>query len=232
MALEGMLGIDHQKLAILQCYLLRCSYGSALIRKHPILWKKRIRREGYDEGEKIGLGFKNVIEKYGFGWLPKEMFKRATMIGILQEMDQAIERIKTSGKGKKDERRRLSLLKWLATRIMRQYHQDVWDALYKSPFKFKGKESELEQQRMREAAEGTDSEDQEERPRKRVRIMKKNAKVVKKKWEEPPGLTYGQVRAELEEEPLPVGMGKLYLNKKDFFRLIFQPEEDGVKGQG
>jgi len=59
--------------------------------------------------------------------------------------------------------------------------------LYKSesPFEFKGIESELEQQRMREAAEGTDSEEEEERPRKRVHIIKKNAKVVKRKWEGP-----------------------------------------------
>src|SRR5437667_7108235 len=64
MAQEGMLGIDHQKLAVLQCYLLRCSYGSALLRQHPILWEKRIRREGEKEGDKIGLGLKNVIEKY------------------------------------------------------------------------------------------------------------------------------------------------------------------------
>jgi hypothetical protein len=260
MAPEGMLGIDHQKLAILQCYLLRCSYGSALICQHPILWEKRVRREADDEGEKIGLGLKNMIEKYGFGWLPKEMFnweansfaagigdqfpfpirklekqyrrrkgERATMIDILQEMDQVIGRIKILGNGEEDERRRSTLLKWLATRIMRQYHQDVWDALYKSPFEFKGKESEVERQRRREVAEETD---EEERPRKRVRITKKNAKVVKKKWEQPPRLTYEAVRVELEEEPLPVGMGKLYLNRKDFCRLIFQAEEDGVKGQG
>jgi len=38
---------------------------------------------------------------------------------------------------------------------------------------------------MREAAEGTDSEEEEERPRKRVHSIKKNAKVVKRKWKEP-----------------------------------------------
>lgn len=42
MAPEGMLGIDHQKLAILQCYLLKASYGSSLLCRHPLLWEKRI----------------------------------------------------------------------------------------------------------------------------------------------------------------------------------------------
>ena len=97
--------------------------------------------------------------------------ERATMIDILQEIDQVIGRIKTLGKGEEDERRHSSLLKWLATRIMRQYHQDVWEALYKSPFEFKGKESELKRQREMEAVEGTNSEEEEERPRKKELVL-------------------------------------------------------------
>jgi len=55
---------------------------------------------------------------------------------------------------------------------------------------------------------------------------------VKKNGDEPPGLTYAAVKGELEEEPLPVGIGKLYFNKKDFFRLIFQINQEEVRGQG
>ena len=261
LAPEGMLGIDHQKLAILLCILLKSSYGMAALRQRPISWEKKIQREGNEEGEKVGLGLKTTIEKYGFGWLPREMFnweansfaarvadqfpfpikrlerryerrtgERAVMIGILQEMDQMIGRIKILGEGEEDGKRRSFLVRWLATRLMRQYHHDVWDGLYKSPFEFKGKESEREQQRAQETEE-MDS-DEERRPTKRPRITIKNAKAVRKRWEQPPGLTYSSVRADLEEEPLPVGIGKLYFNRNDFFQLIFRPEKDGMKGQG
>jgi hypothetical protein len=263
MASEGMLGMDRQKLAILQCFLLKNIYCSALLCKHPLLWEKRIRGEGDEEGYKIGVGLKDVIEKYGFGWLPNDMFnwegnifaagiadqfpypirqlekryerrkgERKTMMDILQEMDQVIGRIKGLGDNEADHRRRMFLLRWMATRVMRQYHEDVWEGLYKSPFEFKGKESELERQRREGMDSEMDSEDEDARPRKRRRITKKNAKVVKKRWDEPPALTYDSVKAELEEEPLPVGMGKLYFNRKDFFQLIFRPDHDGVRGQG
>jgi hypothetical protein len=90
----------------------------------------------------------------------------------------------------------------------------------------------LERQREEERDSDVDSGEEEGRARKRVRVTKKNAKVVKKRWEEPPGLTYVSVEAELEEEPLAVGIVKLYFNKVDSFRLIFEPEEGGVRGQG
>lgn len=74
MAPEGMLGVDRQKLAILQSFLLKHCYCSALLCKHPLLWEKWIRGEGDEEGYKIGVGLKDIIEKYGFGWLPNDMF--------------------------------------------------------------------------------------------------------------------------------------------------------------
>ena len=66
MASEGMLGIDHQKLAILQCYLLKNSYGNSLIYQYPLLWQKRVRREGNKEENKIGFELKDIIQKYEF----------------------------------------------------------------------------------------------------------------------------------------------------------------------
>ena len=153
------------------------------------------------------------------------------MMAILQERDQVIGRIKILSTG--DRKRRRFMLRWLATRVMRQYHRDVWDALYKSPFEFKGKESELKRQGEEGVDEEQDSEDEEAQPRKKkIRTTMKNAKVVKKKWDEPPALTYASVKAELEEEPWPVGIGKLYFNRSDFFQLIFQPDDDGARGQG
>ena len=262
-----MLGIDRQKLAILQCFLLRNSYTNSLLCKHPILWEKRIpREEGEEEkegdGNKTGLGLKDIIEKYGFGWLPNDMFnweansfalgvadrfpfpirrlekryqrrvrERRTMINILQEVDQVMSRIKVLTK--EFGEMRLFLMRWLATRVMIQYHQDVWEALYNSPFEFAGKESELRRQREEENDKDSELEsDEEPRPRKKARVTKKNAKIVKKTWDEPPALTYASVKAELEEEPMPVGIGKLYFNRKDFFRLIFEPNQDEEPGQG
>jgi hypothetical protein len=117
--------------------------------------------------------------------------------------------------------------------MIRQYHQDVWDALYQSPYEFEGKRLErLRQERERTASEA-DSEEEERRPRKIRRITKKNAKVVIKTWEEPPALTFAEVKTELGEAPLPVGLPKSYFDRKDVFHLIFQPSEDIIKkGQG
>src|SRR5436305_13176526 len=67
MAPEGMLGIDRQKLAILLCLLVKNSYGGALLQKHGLIWEKKVKCR--DEPEEYGLGFKDVINEYGFGWL-------------------------------------------------------------------------------------------------------------------------------------------------------------------
>jgi hypothetical protein len=46
--------------------------------RHLLLWEKRVRRkdgvEGYD---KIGFGLKEIIKKYGFGWLAQYIFNWA-----------------------------------------------------------------------------------------------------------------------------------------------------------
>jgi len=146
------------------------------------------------------------------------------MMGVIQEIDQAIGVIMALGENEEEGRRRLFLLKWLATWVMIQYHQDVWEALYNSPFEFEGKESKRRQQRQEENDNDSEVEsDEEARPRKKAHVTEKNAKVVKKTWNEPPALTYASMKTELEEEPLPVGIGKLYFNRKDFFQLIFEP---------
>jgi hypothetical protein len=262
MAPEGALGIDHQKLAILQCYLLKASYGSSLLCRHPLIWEKRVRGEGEEEEHKIGLGLKDIIKRYGFGWLPNSMFhwganafapgiadqfpfpirqlerryqKRKgeweTTRDILQEMDQIIIRIKMLGDNDQDRKKRRTLLRWIATRVMRQYHQDAWEGLYKSPYDFKGKDSERERQEAEESIAENDSEDEESRPKKKRRTIK-NAKAVNKTWKEPPALTYTAVKEELQEDPLPVGLPKLYFNRNDLFELIFQPNDEIMKHQG
>jgi hypothetical protein len=266
MAPEGMLEWTIRNSRSFNAFLLKNSYKGSMLYQHRFLWEKKVRGKRGEEVEKVGLGLKAIIEKYGFGWLPNNMFdwsansftagvadrfpfpirtlekrcqsrrgERAAMMDILQDMDQTIGRIKILGDNEGDRARRSFMLEWLATRVMRQYHQDVWDSLYRSPFEFKGKESELERQRQ----EGLDEEEMNSRDdeearqlKKKARITRKNAKVVQKTWEEPPALTYASVSVELEEEPLPVGIGKLYFNRSDFFRLIFQPDDDGIKGQG
>jgi len=264
MAPEGMLGIDRQKLAILQCYLLKASYCNSMLCRHPLLWEKQVRGEDEEGYDKIGLGLKDVIKKYGFGWLPKHMFnweantfaagiadqfpfpirqlerryqtrkgEWKAMREVLQEMDQMIGRIKTLGDNDEDHRECQNLLRWVATRVMRQYHQDVWDALYKSPYEFKEKRLERLRQERQEMASAVDSEDEESPPKKKRRVTKKNAKVVIKTWKEPPALTYAAVKKEMGEDPLPVGLPKSYFNREDLFKLIFQPDDDIVKkGQG
>ena len=54
---------------------------------------------------------------------------------------------------------------------------------------------------------------------------------MKKTWDESSTLTYESIKYELEESPLPVGIGKLYFNKVDFFQLLFQPNPEEKSDQ-
>ena len=270
MADRGMLGIDRQKLAIMQCFLLKAAWGNANLSRSPLLWTKKHRGED-DKEIKVGLGLKDSIEKFGFGWLPDKVFNwkentfaagiadqfpfpirqlenhyqkrkgaRTVMTNVLQEMDQIAGRINVLNAGARDQWRRTELLNWTSTRIMRQYHLDFWTALYKAPNEFKGKESERE--RQREAGNEDNGDDAESESdgeqslgrhtKKRRRSTIKTAKVVKKIFDNPPGLTYLSVKAELQEDPTPAGMGKSYSNRRDLFELMFETEYEDIVGQG
>jgi len=72
---DGMLGLDRQKLALLIALLLKNSYSSSLLERHSILWEKKNRNyEDVNLAEEGGLGFKETINKYGFGWLSSKIF--------------------------------------------------------------------------------------------------------------------------------------------------------------
>jgi len=273
MAAEGMLGIDRQKLAILLCLLVKNSYGGALLQKHGLIWEKKVKRG--DEPEEYGLGLKDVIDEYGFGWLNPAIFdwesnnfargiaerfpfpvrclerryqakkrERKVMVELLQEVDQATGRIRLLGNSPEDRLSRKVLIWWLAMRIIKQYHMDVWVGLYESPYEFAGKDREREKQEREEREEQEewededDSDDEEEersRPVKRRRPSKKNPKAVYKSFDDPPELTYASVRKELAgEKPHPCKRGKQYLNRRDIFDLLFlsQFEADNGLKQG
>jgi len=269
MAERGMLGIDRQKLAVMQCFLLKAAWGNAPLSRSPLLWTKKHRGED-DKEIKVGLGLKESIEKFGFGWLPDKLFdwkensfaagiadqfpfpirqlenhyqkrkaERTMMTNVLQEMDQIAGRINVLDSDDRDEWRRTELLNWTSTRIMRQYHQDFWTALYKSPHEFRGKASERKRQQKLEENSDDDAESDSDGPqlprrqtKKRKRGTIKTAKVVKKDFTNPPALIYSSVKAEIQEDPMPAGMGKAYSNRQDLFELIFEtPYEDiGVQG--
>jgi hypothetical protein len=74
LAPEGMLGVDHQKLTILQSLLIKNSWGNSLLYQNPFLWEKKIKDLETQETVKIGLRLKETIERYSFGWLPHDMF--------------------------------------------------------------------------------------------------------------------------------------------------------------
>lgn len=176
MATKGMLGIDRQKLAITQCFLLKAAWGNANLRQNPLLWAKKHRDEN-DRELKLGLGLKETIEKSKFAWLPNHLFnwkentfaagiadqfpfpirvleghyqkrkrERKLMTNVLQEMDQIIGRINVARSSTNNDNKRKECLKWTATRVMWQYHIDFWKALFKGPSEFKGKETERKQQ--------------------------------------------------------------------------------------
>jgi hypothetical protein len=265
----GTLGIDRQKLAVMQSFLLKAAWGNSDLSRSPLLWAKKHRGEDNRE-TRVGLGLKDTIERFGFAWLPNDLFnwkennfadgvadqfpfpirqlenryrkrkrERKLMMDVLQEMDQITGRINILGTCTRDEARRSKLLKWTATRVMLQYHLDVWIGLYKYSFLFKGKESERARQREVDEDEDSDTESEYEggrrhghRAKRRRLTTIKNANVVKKTFDHPPGLTYASVKAELEEEPIPVGMGKQYANRRELFHLIFESKyEDIKKGQ-
>lgn len=255
---EGMLGIDRQKLAILQSFLLKNAWGNSLLCQNPFLWEKKMKCSETQETIKVGLGLKESIEKYGLGWLPSHMFdwkansfaegvadrfpfpikqlekhyqkrrrERKTMMNLIQKMDQAIVRLQVT----KDDNKRMHLLSWMSMTVLRQYIQDVWEALYQSQCEFKGKESERGRQSENQR-DNVDSEVEIARGQKRKRGTTKKTKAVIKNWIEPPALTYDSVRSELEEEPLPVGKGKDYKCRNDYFDLLFLQDDFASLGQG
>ena len=270
MAERGMLGIDRQKLAVMQCFLLKAAWGNFPLSRSPLLWTKKHRGED-DKEIKVGLGLKESIEKFGFGWLPDQLFdwkentfaarmadrfpfpirqlenhyqkrkgERTVMTNVLQEMDQIAGRINVFNSDEGDQWRKRELLNWTSTRVMRQFHQDFWTALYKSPHEFKGKESERKRQQRLQDAErsddaGSDSDQQQLRvhqTKKRKRSTIKTAKVVKKIFADPPGLIRSSVKSEIQEDLIPAGLGKSYSNRRDLFELIFETEYEDITGQG
>ena len=74
MSEEGQLGVDRQKLAIMVGSLLKGSYGAALMESHALLWHKKNPSEEDDGKEYVGLGLRMMVERYGFGWLPHDLF--------------------------------------------------------------------------------------------------------------------------------------------------------------
>ena len=163
---EGQLGVDRQKLAIMASLLLKCAYGSALIEIYPTLWEKKNR----GEIELLGIGLKRIIEEYGFGWLPAELFDFQSYNfapGIADHfpfpsaaLQRRYESRKISQKAmtkmmgdvdlvtgrlnvlneEGDGKEAEFLIHWLALRILKEYNQNVWQAAYRSRFEFPAKE--------------------------------------------------------------------------------------------
>ena len=208
---DGMLGLDRQKLAILVALILKSSYTSSLLERHPILWEKKNRNhDNIDKPSEYGLGFKETIEKHGFAWLSLKIFdwrnntfqagvgdnfpfpvrqvdklyrvrkqERRTMSNLLQEIDHVIGRLNLLSQSHEDLAAESFIIQWLAMRIIRQYHIDVWTKLFASSYEFKGKDTERQTQKETEAEEEYDNsssesrydeEDINARPRKRQRL--------------------------------------------------------------
>jgi hypothetical protein len=177
MSEEGCLRVNRQKLAIVVASLLKGSYGAISLERHPLLWYKHNHNEEEEAaaGDKyLGLGLKVIIEQYGFGWLPHELFNfrfnnfASSGIAdqfpfpcmILQRRYESRKRSQytmsrimqdvdlVTGRLKmlveEDLETDLTRRFWIHWRIMRQYHEDVWRMLYESPFEFEGKERERE----------------------------------------------------------------------------------------
>jgi hypothetical protein len=270
---EGALGVDRQKLALSLSLMIKLSYSSSLLVRYPMIWEKKIRggygnREvGFGlkgKIDKYGFGW---IEKSMVDWEANNFAdgvadrfpfpirsvenhyrakrkERAQMMDILNEVDQVAGRIRLlETRGGSDERKRSFLISWLALRIIRQYHIDVWTGLYRSSYEFVGKTKELERQRTEamESIEDMDSSSDEYNeavepvnPIKRRRIDIGKSKSICKSFDEPPKLTYQSVIDELQEKPHSCGRGKQYVDRSDMFGLLFMKhlEADNELKQG
>ena len=87
MIIKRILRINHQKLAILQCFLLKNYYYNTLIYKYSFLWKKMIKRKRNEDYDKIKLELKNIIQKYEFEWLFNDIFNWEMNIFMTEIMD-------------------------------------------------------------------------------------------------------------------------------------------------
>jgi hypothetical protein len=256
MASEGMLGTDRQKLAILLCLLIKNSYGHGLMEKHSLIWDKKVKNGNEREEYGVGLkdvineyGFSwlspnifnwqsnnfalGVGERFPFPIRSLEKRyqaqgeKRKVMVHLLQEIDQVTGRIQLLGGSTEDEWSRIFLIRWMAMRIIKQYHEDVWVGLYQSSYDFVGKEKERERQqqkRLLDEDEFLDSgEEEEESQRRSIRsqLKWKKGKAIDKSFDNPPELTYASVRKELGEELYPCKRGRHYLDRRDIFELLF-----------
>jgi hypothetical protein len=160
------------------------------------------------------------------------------MMKLLQEIDQVTGRIRLLGDNTEDEWSRRVLIWWIAMRIIKQYHNDVWVGLYESPYEFVEKDNERERQEREDLPDedeslDSDEEEEERRPVKRRRLSKKKPRAVYKSFNDPPGLTYASVQKELGEEPHSCKGGKYYHNIKDIFQLLFLSQferDNGLKG--
>lgn len=266
---EGMLGEDRQKMAVMLSLMVKLSYSNSLLERYPLIWSKKS-NNGAVQSE-LGLGLKQTIEDYGFGWLKKDMFdwkannfalniaeafpfpirqvekhyqakrkERRSMMDVLREVDHVTGRIELLANSRGNEWSKAFLIWWLATRIIRQYHTDVWVALYESSYEFMGKAKERERQEEEESdhvsssASSSDDEGRGVPQIKRRKLSGKGAKAVHKSFRDPPRLTYQSIRYELQEKPHPCGRGRQYVDRDDVFDLLFLAhlEKDNDLKQG
>ena len=94
MTSEEMLEINHQKLTILQYYLLKNNYDNSLIYQYPFLWQKRVKRKEDEKKNKIEIELKDIIHKYEFEWLLNDIFNWEKNIFITKIMNQFLYSIK------------------------------------------------------------------------------------------------------------------------------------------
>jgi len=89
--------------------------------------------------------------------------ERRTMSNLLQEIDHVIGRLNLLSQSHEDLAAESFIIQWLAMRIIRQYHIDVWTKLFASSYEFKGKDTERQTQKETEAEEEYDNSSSESR---------------------------------------------------------------------
>jgi len=86
-------------------------YGFRWLRDNLFNWKVNNFAQGI--AEQFPFPVRQLQKRY-----QRRGREKGTMVGVLQELDQVIGRIQILGENDEEGKKRLMLLRWLATRIM------------------------------------------------------------------------------------------------------------------
>ena len=194
LAPEGHLSIDHQKLLVQTFQYQKVAHSAVLLEKFKYLYNSSVRvkptrqelEEGIELREELGLGIKETIESYGYGYIkhgrvdwvelnfsdshiaerfPHPSHALSHVIAIpddrrrLNDLLQEIDFVIGRLRKERDEDFQEIQLEWLARRLVKQYIIDVTVYMINGPYDFANKERHAKGIRAEEDEEEGEEQD-------------------------------------------------------------------------